>query len=100
MMEHESELDFYNLGVFTMGENFDPQETGFVLNMLIDTYPNVKQWRVNTGVLFSSEKHGPRHVLVMLYPPSDDPDDDKNFDDDDIITFTLDLSRPDPDKLN
>ena len=93
-MEHDFEIDDCALGVFTMGEEFEPQETGFVLNMLIDTYPNVKQWRVNTGVMFSSQNEGPRHVLVMLFPPSDDPDNDENFDDDDIITFTLDLSKP------
>ena len=88
------EIDDCPLGVFTMGEEFQPHETGFVLNMLIDTYPNVKQWRVNTGVVFSSKNEGPRHVLVMLFPPSDDPDNDENFDDDDIISFTLDLSIP------
>lgn len=99
-MEHECELDFCTLGVFTMGEEFEPHETGFVLNMLIDTYPHVKQWRVNTGVMFSSKNEGPRHVLVMLFPPSDDPENDENFDDDDIFTFTLDLSRPDPERLN
>ena len=79
-----------------MGEEFEPHETGFVLNMLIDTYPNVQQWRVNTGVMFSSKNEGPRHVLVSLFPSMDDED----FDADDIFSFTLDLSRPDPERLN
>jgi len=84
------EIDDCTLGVFTMGEEFEPHETGFVLNMLIEAYPKVQQWRVNTSVTFSSENKGPRHVLVSLFPSMDDDD----FMADDIISFTLDLNRP------
>ena len=92
-MEHEIEIDDCKLGVFTMGEDFEPHETGFVLNLLIDTYPDILQWRVNTGVMFSSKNEGPRHVHVMLFPNIEDDERD-DFDDDEIISFLIDLSKP------
>ena len=98
---NDFEIDDCPLGVFTMGEEFEPHETGFVLNMLIDTYPNVDQWRVNTKVLFSSKNEGPRHVHVMLFPYVNETEQEEMAcDDDDIISFVLDLSRPDPERLN
>ena len=61
------EIDDCPLGVFTMGEEFEPHETGFVLNMLIDTYPNVNQCALTLASCFR-QNEGPRHVLVMLFP--------------------------------
>lgn len=87
-MEHD--LTDFEIAVLTMGEGFDACETGFVLNVLIDMYPNVQQWRVNTKVTYADSNDGPRHVHVAMFKSDDDDDDD-----DDIVHFSVNFGKQD-----
>ena len=86
-MEHD--LTDFKIAVLTMGEGFDQCETGFVLNVLIDMYPDIQQWRINTQVTYGDRNDGPRHAHVAMFKSDDDDDDD------DMVHFAVNFGKQD-----
>lgn len=67
----------YNCAVFTLGEGFEKNETGKVLETLMSAFEDVKQWRINTGVTFSKKNgHGPRAICLTLFNDDEDQEED------------------------